>query len=224
MFRDATANDAPDVGEEQVRVQVDWTRPAKFKYVALGDSFSAGEGIEEFFEPKTSATGPNSRTPRWSSDLVPTECRSASSPLLPRPVSRGVFRRAAVLRPRTCSSVSSRGTGQLTLGTRTICRFDTNTDLVTITVGGNDVKFSEILRFCAFSDDCTAERYHGKPLNDVATDRFTALGRDLDRVASRNSSSQSPVDRNPTGLDREINRLTRSSVCGSASRGSARRT
>ncbi len=52
MFRDATANDAPDVGEEQVRVQVDWTRPAKFKYVALGDSFSAGEGIEEFFEPK----------------------------------------------------------------------------------------------------------------------------------------------------------------------------
>src|SRR5207244_4344437 len=49
-FYDVNGNGAADVGEPQTTAGMTWTKPSNFKYVALGDSFSAGEGIEPFFE------------------------------------------------------------------------------------------------------------------------------------------------------------------------------
>jgi lysophospholipase L1-like esterase len=59
---------------------------------------------------------------------------------------------------------------------------DADTDLVTITVGGNDVRFSDVLNFCALSDNCTTENYHGQPLAQYNRQQRDMLSPRLDEV------------------------------------------
>jgi hypothetical protein len=141
-----------------------------YKYVALGDSFSSGEGVEKFFEPGNACH----------------RSTKAYATFVERPVAPG--------RPRL-SVFSTRGLPEIEWGfqacsgaeTRNVTDFghggdplsqlerdraadtpqvnandlpvDENTDLVTITIGGNDMKFVDVVTFCAASSSCTKRRY-----------------------------------------------------------------
>lgn len=59
---------------------------------------------------------------------------------------------------------------------------DADTDLVTITLGGNNVGFADIVSFCATSADCTTAKYHGQSLPDYISQQLNKLGPQLDRV------------------------------------------
>jgi len=161
-----------------------------FKYVALGDSFSAGEGIEPFFEPRNQCHRSQSAYPVYieAPGLSGTSIRD-----LARSGTFGAQWGFQACSGATTDAVLSVGwhsdpLPQLALNRSRDTRnandlpVDGNTDLVTITIGGNDVNFADILQFCAFSNDCTTEKYQGKSLANAITDRLNALGPKLETV------------------------------------------
>lgn len=169
-----------------------------FKYVALGDSFSAGEGVEPFFEPTNRchrsqlayATQVEAPGLLGSSlrDLAEVglgyewgfqACSGAETPDM---LSSGQWGDPM---PQLQSDRSGDTANPYDLPV------DEATDLITLTIGGNNVQFSEILKFCALSNDCTTQRFRGSTLTQYARDQRDELSPNLDAVYGR-ISSQAP--------------------------------
>ncbi|MDD9382127.1 SGNH/GDSL hydrolase family protein [Streptomyces sp. ZAF1911] len=104
------------------------TAAADFGYVALGDSYSSGVGAGNY----DSASGNCKRTPR----AYPALWAAAHSPQ--------TFSFAACSGARTGDVMS----GQLT-------PLNAGTDLVSITIGGNDAGFSDVMTTCVLQSEAT---------------------------------------------------------------------
>jgi lysophospholipase L1-like esterase len=159
-------------------------------YIALGDSYSAGEGLPPF-QPGTENAPQGDRCHRSVSDGYPlfiwwggmTERR---------------FRACAGADVRNIyDEVQKHGGVPSMLGLQ--LEPDIMSDdvkLITITIGGNDVGFAKVLKFCALlfppTDGCLNNEFD--PYDDFQPDptletwinaRFTQLGDDLDTLYGR---------------------------------------
>jgi lysophospholipase L1-like esterase len=143
--------------------------PPGYKYVAIGDSFSAGQGVEEYFEP----TNGCHRSKRAYSTLIERPGLAGAS----------MFEQANARFPgidwgfQACSGARTPGVTDTPGWGDAFAQLDLNraadpastkrlpvdalTDLVTITIGGNDLEFASLLTFCALSKNCTTEKYKG---------------------------------------------------------------
>lgn len=167
--------------------------PHAFKYVALGDSFSAGEGIEPFFEPQNKCHRSELAYPT----LVDEPRLSRSSIYqLHQAGTAGIQWGFQACSGATTDDVLATGQWgdplpQLAVdrsvdtGNANDLPVDGTTDLVTISIGGDDVHFSDALKFCALSNDCTTENYKGTSLATYAQKQFALLSPKLDAVYSR---------------------------------------
>ncbi|MDQ4145287.1 MAG: SGNH/GDSL hydrolase family protein [Actinomycetota bacterium] len=168
--------------------------PNSFKYVALGDSFSAGEGVAPFFEPWNRCH--RSQKAAYPLFVELPGLYGSSIYDLHRAKTPGIQWGFQACSGATTDNVMHRGKWgdplpQLRLdrradrGNLNDLPVDSGTDLVTITIGGNNVHFNDVLRFCVFSNDCTTELYQGRPLAQYAREQRDALSPQLDAVYSR---------------------------------------
>lgn len=116
-------------------------------YVSLGDSYSSGEGLDPYNSGTQDMTDGGDRchrSPRSYAELLPLT-----------PAKNLNFRSCAGARIEHIYATHQQHSGiQVGAGRQALGQLDTATDLVTITVGGNDVRFSEIIEFCATHFDC----------------------------------------------------------------------
>jgi hypothetical protein len=167
--------------------------PQNFKYVALGDSYSSGEGIEPFWEP----TNKCHRSIEAYAMFIEEPGKEGTA-IFDRIRRGGVeWGFQACSGSETKNVLPTRLGGeprpndplpQLELvrtkdkGNKNDLPVDAATDLVTITIGGNDVEFKSILQFCATRRDCTTTQFKGKSLKSYITSQLNALGPDLNKV------------------------------------------
>jgi hypothetical protein len=136
--------------------------PVSGGYLALGDSYSAGEGLGPFqgptqgISPDTNLDNCHRSTALAYAEVIPL--RSGGHPLhLGGPSSNRSFRACA---GAVISDIFAKRRGgwyvpaQVTLGV-----VPRDPALVTITIGGNDVLFSKIVGNCFLMADCLRERF-----------------------------------------------------------------
>jgi lysophospholipase L1-like esterase len=157
-FRDSNANRSPDRGESQATALIHWTLPLARPYVAMGDSFSSGEGVPPY-DPASKNDGCDRS---WNS--YPRLLASKLKDLLPQYVA--------------CSGALVRN---LYLGQdgekAQLSSLSTTTKLVTLSIGGNDASFPYILKSCVHqlgtSSDSSCQAL-GTPTVDNAVTRLQA--------------------------------------------------
>jgi GDSL-like Lipase/Acylhydrolase family len=165
-----------------------------FKYVALGDSFSAGEGVKPFLDPTNDC--------HRSYLAYPLQIEQPGHP------GKSIWLRSSegelglAWGFQACS-------GATTSNFLTDGRFgdplpqlepnrvgdvnndndlpvDAHTSLVTFTIGGNDLEFAEVLKFCYFSRDCTRGRFRGRETLSQFIDReLRELSPQIDAILTR---------------------------------------
>ncbi|MEJ0034804.1 MAG: GDSL-type esterase/lipase family protein [Gammaproteobacteria bacterium] len=135
----------------------------RFSYVALGDSYSSGEGVGPFFAGSDTATDECHRSTRAYSTLIHVPSNLT-------PISK---RTDALFNFIACSGAE---TINVTAGGESykseppqlapVNRVDSSRDLVTITVGGNDAQFIPILKYCLAHTHCNDLKPFG-PYSDL---------------------------------------------------------
>lgn len=166
-----------------------------FKYVALGDSFSAGEGLDHYFSFESSNRCHRSEL-AYPTLVEQPGLRGTSIQKLAKAGVSGVewgFQACSGATTEDVLSSDQWGDPLPQLATQrgadvsnvNDLPVDANTDLVTITVGGDDVHFSDVLKFCAFSNDCTSYSYQGQSLASWAAQQLAMLSPKLDAVYQR---------------------------------------
>lgn len=123
-------------------------------YAALGDSFSAGEGIDPWIE--TSVDRACHRSPKaYSQLLMPA---GTQTPFVKTPTASvrfaactGAIMRNFDIAPQSTSNGITNPLQFNSLGPEV--------DVVTLSIGGNDAGFTEILDHCAFKEDCFNDSY-----------------------------------------------------------------
>ena len=125
------------------------------RYVALGDSYSAGEGLQPF-DTDTDNHPLGDRCHR-SSQAYPR--RLLFSPETP-----------ALVEHRACSGaeiadlydvVQDHDNLPVRLGKQADGQLGADVGLITLTIGGNDAGFSRVVKFCAFRPTCVNDTYEG---------------------------------------------------------------
>lgn len=217
------ANDSNRILDVYARVLSDSSPPPPppntlFKYVALGDSYSSGEGVDPYlrdgYDP-SSQTRPGNidnrchRSTRAYAEFVKRPADSSSlyaiasgggDPGTGKRVNKygsdqnvrnaegveWVFWACAgavirnVLRQSDGGEVQSQVGADEQFTQLDNPSVDSETDLVTITIGGNDVQFTSVLRTCATSA-CATEQYETQlnELVDSQRSRLAALYRSI---------------------------------------------
>lgn len=132
----------------------DWEAPAR--YVALGDSFAAGEGLRPYAFPPPGSSAPSNRCHR-STKAYPTQLQPQSYGDTIYSYSKGTTVQAT-FDFVACSGATTRnviqGAGSVKQHNEPATQLDqtvvdADTNLATITIGGNDAGFAEVVRFCA---------------------------------------------------------------------------
>ena len=137
------------------------------RYVALGDSYTAGEGLDPYLPGSDTAANQCHRSPLSHPALVRPE---GSAPELTLLACSG----AAI------ANVMPGGPAQWDEGAAQLDRgaLDAATALVTITIGGNDAQFTPTLQQCAFRN-CLGLRVDDLPFPEWLSRRIDALAEPL---------------------------------------------
>lgn len=146
-------------------------------YVAMGDSYSSGEGVQPYFAGSDTAQDRCHR----SEAAYPNFVQSPEDPrplrqrdALGEPVSWAFIACAGATTDNVISGGQDRWTEppQLDQGVVTPA-----TELVTLTIGGNDVMFSEVLNECALPDCLDpAAQMNGQPFKDWLDQMLAGVG------------------------------------------------
>jgi lysophospholipase L1-like esterase len=192
---DANKNGKADLGESAGTTSVTWSIPplAPYKYVALGDSFSSGEGIEPFIDGSRQLCHRSELAYSSFVELPSRPGTTVRSAAISQPIIQWGFQACSGAVAKDVTTNRRYGNlAQLTLSPQTdrsnskFLPVSDNTNLVTITVGGNDMEFPDVLQFCAFSNDCAADKYKGETRLDKYLARLEAsLGSKLSAVYSK---------------------------------------
>lgn len=134
VWHDQNANNGPDIGEPQVRVRVTWERTIRM--VAMGDSYSSGEGNPPFDAGTDGFFNRCHRSPQaWPRLLgVPADLHIACSGAL----TSHMFTAKSIFGPDN----------QGQLAQLKALHKSQSVDVVTVTIGGNDLGFEETLTAC----------------------------------------------------------------------------
>ncbi|WP_176445723.1 GDSL-type esterase/lipase family protein [Blastococcus mobilis] len=169
------------------------TDPDPYVYIALGDSFSAGEGVKPFWQPANACHRSQQAYPTFIEQPgVPDASiydRRAGGPVAWGFQACSGARTWHVLprdmggRPNHADSLPQLEPDRsVDTGNEFDLPVNEATDLITITIGGNNVDFASVLRLCYTSRDCTRAILDGQSIEVEITERLNALGTELDRV------------------------------------------
>jgi lysophospholipase L1-like esterase len=148
-----------------MRVPVGWAGP---RAVGLGDSYSAGEGTRRFDPPTDVRTNRCHRSPLSWERLVADEL---AAPLGDRHL--------ACSGAQTAQLLSERFNGERPqLDVLDGFGRQATTQLVMLTIGGNDVGFARVLRICV-TDPRRCDRIFTRASHDVLSDRLKDLREQL---------------------------------------------
>lgn len=173
--------------------------PPIYKYVALGDSYSSGDGLGQYFEP--AAQGCHRSKLAYPTLVRPPNFNEPVYKLKDDPTSDIDWGFQACSGATTFNVVDSGQQGRDPLPQLALDRstdpnpndlpVDADTDLVTISIGGNDVEWADVLRHCFFTPDCTTEPYLGRPLAEFLRIERDGVAPLLEEIYSR-IRSQAP--------------------------------
>jgi hypothetical protein len=147
-------------GTTSVKSGVVQVRRSAFRYVAVGDSYSSGNGLV----PYTNTTiGKACQRSQWA---------SAYSVMLPNATKLLKDDTSSTVDLEACGGAISKNVVAVPQAPKAdnhtqIHYLDDRADLVTLTMGGNDVNFSDVLKFCGVqfeksispTDDCANKDY-----------------------------------------------------------------
>lgn len=138
------------------------------KYVALGDSFSSGEGVPPFID---GTNEPNQNECRQSFDAYPE--------LLTRDahVSAGLTKQSsfAACSGATAANVLNGGSGSGSWGgPPQVNNLSAETEVVTLTIGGNDIGFGDYLRACVLASCSEGSSAYTTIMNKINGSGFRA--------------------------------------------------
>lgn len=170
-FADMDGDAAMDPAEPRATAEVEWVEP--LHYVGLGDSYSAGEGLPGYLEGSDTGSNRCHRSEFAYATLV-------TGPHYPAPIREMSAdpAHAAMWDFIACSgavttNVIPTGRGQYDeLPQLAQGRVGPQTDLVTMTIGGNDVGFSKVVQTCALHA-CLAPGY--KPLDGLSLTQWLPM-------------------------------------------------
>jgi hypothetical protein len=144
-FWDANGNGALDPGEEQATATIDWDTANGF-YMALGDSFSSGEGNPPFFSSSPEYQGhsydSNADGCHRSSKSYPWDAWREDDSGIPQKIQLWACSGA------TTDALFKGSNGE----PNQLDHLTKDTTLVTLTMGGNDAHFAEVLKTCLGQD------------------------------------------------------------------------
>ena len=149
--------------------------PAGSIYLALGDSFSAGEGLP----PYRPGSGDAPKACHQSANAYARRMRF-SPPRLPDFRACSGARLADIKAGVTNLRRAHHGHTQLDKPPAA-----DRVGLITITISGNDMEFSEVLKHCAWESHCvkkSASFTNGVPVSTWARTRLSAIGEGLDAL------------------------------------------
>ncbi|MFN2588935.1 MAG: PxKF domain-containing protein [Actinomycetota bacterium] len=167
-FADMDGDGAMDASEPRATAEVKWVEP--LHYVGMGDSYSAGQGLPGYLEGSDTGANQCHRSIHAYPMLV-------AGPHYPAPIKEMASHPAHAVMwdfiacsGAVTSNVIPGGSGQYDeLPQLDQGRVGPQTDLVTMTIGGNDVGFARVLDACAMHA-CLAPGY--KPLDDETLARW----------------------------------------------------
>ena len=132
-------------------------------YVALGDSYSSGEGAENYVIDLN--RNGNTNDPGENTDTDDNKCHRSSNAyswntITMNDIQATVF---AACSGAVTNNVKPQGTPQDYSAPDNVTQLareaiNENTDLVTITIGGNDALFATVLRLCYYDQNCQNSR------------------------------------------------------------------
>jgi lysophospholipase L1-like esterase len=128
--------------------------------LALGDSFSSGQGAG-LYDPRT--TGHGNTCYRSAGAWPQLLANSLALIRLPSLACNGAV---------TAQVLYSDHRGEFERRTSQLTRISGDPDLITITIGGNDVGFAEVLRYCILG---SCDRHYNKPSGDVLDGRISKV-------------------------------------------------
>jgi lysophospholipase L1-like esterase len=158
VTRDRSGDEPPD---RDTPVTINGTR-----YLAIGDSYAAGEGVTPFEKGATDKTGDRCHRSMlgYAHRLTFTE---------PRPTLDNRACTGAVIANLTTTTQKHGGVPNhfgLQLGDVETAALGKDLGLVTISIGGNDAGFANVLRFCGETKQCVDKPYlNGLTLRQWAT-------------------------------------------------------
>lgn len=172
VWMDINGNGVPDTGEPQTTTTVTWIPPSTHTYVALGDSYSSGEG----------APNPN-YLPGTDDHTIPNLCHrsTAAYPWLTHKATSNtyptfVFRACSGATIQDFSNSNQEGNKGEPAQQSWLNSY---TRLVTLSIGGNNVGFADVLSYCAvripFNHRTTCEAKFSQQV-DAAIARISATG------------------------------------------------
>jgi len=129
-------------GSTSVRTGVVQVRRSGFRYVALGDSYSSGNGLVPYRKQDRDPAGFGCQRSDWA---------SAFSVRLPNAATLLADDASATVDLRACGGAQTKdvvAVSQVNGQHPQIEYLDDRADLVTLTIGGNDVFFSDVMVFC----------------------------------------------------------------------------
>ncbi|HUS26642.1 MAG TPA: GDSL-type esterase/lipase family protein [Nevskiaceae bacterium] len=132
--------------------------PRKKRYVALGDSYSSGEGAPS---PKFLA----------GTDVKGNQCHRSSA-AYPELVYKATMKKYAEFIFKACSGARIQDFYRSNQGNKNepkqLSWLDKETELVTFTIGGNNLGFKEVIQYCAtrhLAGDPTCQQKYGKMID-----------------------------------------------------------
>ena len=136
-------------------------------YVALGDSYSAGEGLEPY-EPGTQGVADGGDRCHRSDDAYSQQL-GIFDPDDPDDAFRACSGAITVDLYTAHTEPREPEPGEPTADVPAQVSPDDSAELVTLTMGGNDLAFSEVVKFCLEVDDCTNQPFD--PFHEDTPDR-----------------------------------------------------
>lgn len=146
--------------------------PRASSYVALGDSFSSGEGVTPF-EADTALPGENTC---HRSDYAYAKTIAGSSPNIPSLGTNGF---------RACSGAVTTNVTDLEQwneGIQLDWWPDNSTQLVTMTIGGNDIGFSDFAKACVLSTCDAGTTVYNSATNKISNELPNKLKETYKRI------------------------------------------
>lgn len=177
-FADLDADGIKDADEPEGSASMGWLEP--IHYVALGDSYSAGQGVRPYFKGTDEGPGKGKnechRSRRaYSTHLNPVRYRQQLDEYGQQLVTWDFVACSGA----ETKNVRTDGTKQDGEPSTQLNRpaVDGETDLVTINIGGNDAGFAQVLTECALRDctDPTRPFMDGKPMVEWLPARVDSL-------------------------------------------------
>lgn len=159
------------IQSELLELEAAPTQP--LKYIAMGDSFSSGEGVEPFIE----GTADEGLNECHRSEFAYSKLLSADTSL-PLVMPDDQFLACSGAVTENITSISQYGNEP-----PQIDRLDRDTDLVTLTIGGNDVGFATYARNCVLSSCEEGTDHYDTIMNKINNELYGKLVNTYEQIS-----------------------------------------